>query len=146
MHLRVRLGQQGQVELSHEQRAELGGGVRIPVAGTINGAAFRTTSFRMGDFTGIAFRKQIQLAAGAAPGDEVDLEIERDTAPRLVEVPAELAKALADDATARAAFDGMSFTHRREYAEWIAGARKDETRERRLAKALTMLRAGQPLG
>jgi len=85
MRLRVRLGPQGQVPLTYEQRAELGGGVRIPLFGTINGTAFRTTSFRMGDFTGIAFRKQVQRAAGAEPGDEVDLEILRDTTPRRAE-------------------------------------------------------------
>lgn len=78
MRLRVHLGAQGQVALTYEQRAELGGGVRIPLAGTINGEPFRTTSFRMGDFTGIAFRTQVQRAAGASPGDEVDLEIRRD--------------------------------------------------------------------
>lgn len=85
MRLRVRLGPQGQVPLTYEQRAELGGGVRIPLAGTINGTPFRTTSFRMGDFTGIALSKQMQRDAGVSPGDEVDLDIRRDTAPGTVE-------------------------------------------------------------
>ncbi len=82
MRLRVRLGPHGQVPLSYEQREELGGGVRIPLSGTINGSPFRTTSFRMGDFTGFAFRAAVQRAAGVAPGDEVDVEVLRDTAPR----------------------------------------------------------------
>ena len=145
MRLRVRLGPNGQVPLNYEQRAELGGGVRIAIAGTINGTPFRTTSFRMGDFTGIAFRKEVQLAAGAAPGAEVDLEIHRDTAPRAVPAPPTLAAALAGDPVARAAYDAMSGSHRREYAEWVAEGDKDETRQRRVARALELLRAGKPL-
>ena len=145
MRLRVRLGPQGQVPLSYEQRAELGGGVRIPLAGTLNDAPFRTTSFRMGDFTGIAFRKQVLMDAGVAPGDEVDVEILRDTAPRTVVPPTELEAALAADALAEAAYDAMSYPRRREYAEWVGAAKKDGTREKRVARVLEMLRAGTPL-
>lgn len=145
MRLRVRLGSNGQVPLSYEQRAELGGGVRIPLAGTVNGAPFRTTSFRMGDFTGIAFRKEVREAAGVSPGDEVDVDVHRDTAPRTVDLPDALATALAADPAAKAAYDDMSYTNQREYAEWVAGAKRDETRDRRVAKALEMLRAGRAL-
>ncbi len=144
MHMRVTLGPKAEVSLSYEQRDELGGGVRIPVAGTINGRPFRTTSFRMGDFTGIAFRKEVQVAAGVAPGDEVELEISRDSAPRTVDPPAALAAALAGDPVARAAYDRLSFTHRREFTEWIAGAKQEATRERRLARSLELLREGKP--
>ncbi len=85
MRLQVLLGPNGQVPLTYEQREKLGGGVRIPLTGTINGAPFRTTSFRLGDFTGIAFPKEVQRAAGVSAGDEVDVEIRRDTAPRAVD-------------------------------------------------------------
>ncbi len=144
MQLRVTLGANAQVPLSYEQREELGGGVRIPIAGTLNGAPFRTTSFRMGDFTGIAFRKEVQQAAGVAPGDEVEIEISRDTAERKVEPPPALAVALERDPIAKTAYDAMSYTHRREYAEWIAAAKQDETRDRRVVKALELLRQGKP--
>ncbi|MEP6696149.1 MAG: YdeI/OmpD-associated family protein [Pseudonocardiales bacterium] len=146
MRLRVTLSAKAEVPLSFEQREELGGGVRIPVTGTVNGTPFRTTSFRMGDFTGIAFRREIQRAAGVAPGDEVELEISRDTAPRTVEPPAALAAALAGDPVAKAAFDRMSYTHRREYADWITAAKQEVTRNRRVARALELLRAGKPAG
>jgi uncharacterized protein YdeI (YjbR/CyaY-like superfamily) len=57
-----------------------------------------------------------------------------------VEVPAALAKGLAGDAAARAAFEALAFTHRKEYARWVAEAKRDETRERRVAQTLQMLR------
>lgn len=70
------------------------------------------------------------------------IEIERDDAPREVDVPAELSAALAKDAEAAGVFDSLSFTHRKEYARWIAEAKKEETRERRVTKAVEMLREG----
>ena len=146
MHVRARLGPNGQVSLSYEHRAELGGGVRLAMAGTINGTPFRTTSFRMGDFTGIAIRKEVQVAAGVSPGDEVDLEIRLDTAPRTVDPPPALAAALAEDALAQAAFSAMSYTHQRECAEWVAAAKKGDIRDRRVAKALELLHTGQAPG
>ena len=85
-----------------------------------------------------AFRAQ----AGIQVGDVVAVELERDDEPREVEVPPELRAALDADDAARAAFDGLSFTHRKEYARWIAEAKRKETRERRLAKAVRMLREG----
>ena len=144
LRLRVTLGAKAEVPLSYEERQQLGGGVRIPIAGRINGVDFRTTSFRMGDFTGIAFRKELQEAAGVEPGDEVELVLARDTAERLVDVPAPLAAALDGDPAAKAAYEAMSYTHRREYAEWIDEAKKDDTRERRVARALELLREGKP--
>lgn len=133
MRLEVVLGPKADVPLSEAVLAELGGGIRIPIAGTINGTAFRTTSFRMGSFTGIAFRRTLQQAAGVAPGQAVTLELKRDTVERTVEEPADLAAALDADPAARSAFDKLSFTHRREYAEWVAEAKRSQTRERRVA-------------
>lgn len=72
----------------------------------------------------------------------MEVELELDSEPREVELPPELERALAGDAEAKEAFDGLSYTHRREYAEWVAGAREPETRERRLGKAVEMLLAG----
>ena len=66
--------------------------------------------------------------------------MERDDRPREVELPPALAAALAADARARAAFDALAFTHRREYAQWVAEAKRDETRARRVAQTLERLR------
>jgi uncharacterized protein YdeI (YjbR/CyaY-like superfamily) len=69
--------------------------------------------------------------------------IELDVAPREVEVPEALAKALTDDPQAKAAFERMAFTHRKEYARWIAEAKREETRQRRVQQALEMIRVGK---
>jgi uncharacterized protein YdeI (YjbR/CyaY-like superfamily) len=96
-----------------------------------------------GGVTYLGFRREIRDAAGGiGDGDEVEVEIERDDAPREVEVPDALARALAADQDARDVFEGLAFTHRKEYATWIAEAKKEETRARRVERAMAMLREG----
>jgi uncharacterized protein YdeI (YjbR/CyaY-like superfamily) len=73
----------------------------------------------------------------------VVIELEADDQPRTVDPPADLAGALAADPEARAAFDGLSFTHQREYAQWVAEAKREATRRRRVAQAVQMLRDGR---
>jgi uncharacterized protein YdeI (YjbR/CyaY-like superfamily) len=73
----------------------------------------------------------------------VQVELELDGASREVEVPAALAVALEGDANARAAFEALAYTHRKEYAVWVQEAKREETRERRVAQALEMLRASK---
>jgi hypothetical protein len=141
MRFKATLGERG-VVVPGDPKAEFGG-ARAPVAGTVNGAPFRG---RLMVYRGVAylgFRKEIRDAAGGIEqGDEVEIDIERDDAPREVEVPEALADALAGDPAARAVFDGLAFTHRKEYATWIAEAKKEETRERRVRRALEMLHGG----
>ena len=76
-------------------------------------------------------------------GDSVDVRLELDTAPREVDVPEALATALAADDKARATFEKLAYTHRKEFARWIEEAKRDETRERRVAKTVEMLRRGE---
>jgi uncharacterized protein YdeI (YjbR/CyaY-like superfamily) len=96
-----------------------------------------------GGVTYLGFRKEIRDAAGGiGQGDEVEIEIERDDAPREVEVPEALASALAADPVARGIFEGLAFTHRKEYASWIAEAKKEDTRARRVERTIAMLREG----
>jgi uncharacterized protein YdeI (YjbR/CyaY-like superfamily) len=90
----------------------------------------------------VGVHKATREAAGVGVGDTIHVELERDERERVVEVSPELEAALAGDAGARPAFDRLSFTHRREYAEWVGGAKRPETRERRLVKPVEMLRAG----
>jgi len=122
--------------------AAMGGRARIPVAGTINGVAFRGSTMPMGDGRHcVGFRKETRAQAGGVEvGDAVAIEIDRDDAPRTVDVPDDLAAALAAQPGARAAFDAMSFTHRREWAEAVAGAKRPETRARRIAQAVAAAR------
>ncbi|MGD0063380.1 MAG: YdeI/OmpD-associated family protein [Streptosporangiaceae bacterium] len=81
-------------------------------------------------------------AGASRPAREVDADVELDTAPREVEIPADLAEALAGDDAARTAFDGLSFTHRKEWVRWVEEAKKADTRATRLAKTVESLRAG----
>jgi hypothetical protein len=119
------------------------GKARAPVRGRVNGTEFRTTVAVYSGVPLIGFNAQLRERAGIAIGDEVAVELELDDAPRTVEVPPALHQALDQHPEAKAAFEGLSYTHRKEYAEWIAGAKRDETRQRRLAKAIEMLRAGE---
>ena len=132
------------VVLTDEQVEAVGEGAkRFPVRATVNGHTWRTSVARMrGEFL-VGLNKEVRAAAGVESGDTVSVELELDAEPRDVDVPPALAEALAGDDAARAAFDGLAFTHRKEYARWIAEAKREETRDRRVAEALEMLRAGK---
>jgi hypothetical protein len=119
------------------------GGRRPPVRGTLNGAPFRSTIARYGDAFYLGVNRELRSRAGAEAGETVVVELERDDEPREVELPAELAEALAADARALATFDALSYTHRKEYADWIEEAKREETRRRRIEKAVVMLRQGR---
>lgn len=129
------------IELPFDAR-EVFGVARPAVRGTVNGTPLRSRIVVYGATSYLGLRREIREAAGIEVGDLVEVVLELDDAPREVAVPAELDAALAADAGARAAFDALAFTHRREYAEWIAGAKRAETRARRVDKAIEMLRAG----
>jgi hypothetical protein len=118
------------------------GSARPKVKATVNGVELRTTVAVYGGRSYVGFRKEIQAAAGLTIGDEIRVTLEPDTEERVVDVPLDLRKALAPDRVAKETFDALAFTHKREYAAWVAGAKKQETRERRVAKALEMLKAG----
>ena len=130
--------------LDAEQVATVGEGAkRFPVAATVNGFTWRTTVTRMrGEFL-VGLSRAVREAAGVQAGDTATLSLELDTAPREVEMPPALSAALDADPVARAAFDAMAYTHRKEYARWVAEGKREETRERRVARALEMIRGGQ---
>jgi hypothetical protein len=135
------------VVLDDEQVAAVGEGAkRFPVVASLNGFSWRTTVTRMrGEFL-LGLNREVREAAGVEAGETVNVAIELDRVPREVEVPESLASALAGDPAARAAFEGLGFTHRKEYARWVAEAKRDETRQRRVTQALQMLRAGRTRG
>jgi Bacteriocin-protection, YdeI or OmpD-Associated/Domain of unknown function (DUF1905) len=119
------------------------GKARAPVRGRVNGTEFRTTVAVYSGVPLIGFNAQLRGRAGVAIGDQVTVELELDDEPRTVDVPPALRTALEEHADAQAAFDRLSYTHRREYAEWIAEAKRDETRRRRVSKAIQLLQAGE---
>ncbi len=119
----------------------LGSSKRPAVVVTVGGHAYRTTAVRMGGRFLVPLSAENREAAGVAAGDEVTVEIEPDTAPREVTLPDDLAAAM-DDAV-RATYDGLAFTHRKEWVRWVEEAKKPETRASRIEKTVAGLRAGQ---
>jgi hypothetical protein len=120
----------------------LGGGARLRVTGTLDGVTFESSTMSMGGGrVCLGVHKATRQKAGVDVGDRVKIEMERDDRPREVSVPADLAAALARDPSAQAAFNKLSFTHRREYVEWVTGAKREETRSRRIGQTMDRLRA-----
>jgi uncharacterized protein YdeI (YjbR/CyaY-like superfamily) len=85
-------------------------------------------------------------AAGVVTGDEVEVDVELDTEPRVVAEPADFTRALDADPVARAAYDRLSYSRKREQVLAIESAKKPETRIRRIEKALAMLRDQESAG
>jgi hypothetical protein len=122
---------------------QLWGQARPPVVARVAGVKYRSRLAVYGGRTVLGVRKATLAEAGVAAGDEVEVELERDDAPREVVVPQELDAALSAQPDARSIYESLSFTHRRECAEWIGSAKREETRERRAARAIEMLLAGE---
>lgn len=129
------------LEVPFDVRAVFGK-ARAPVRGTVNGHPFRTTVAVYGGRYFLGFRREIRDAAGFGDGDLLSIVLELDDEPRTVAVPPELEAVLAREPEAKAVFDGLSYTHRREYVEWVSGAKREETRRTRLERAVAMLRDG----
>ena len=121
--------------------AALGGGRRPPVTVTLGGYGYRTTVAPMGGAFWIPLAAEHREAAGLQAGQEVDVRVELDTAPRETPLPEDLAAALDDGA--RAFFDGLAPSHRKEWVRWVEDARKPETRAARVEKTAEALRAGR---
>ncbi|MFC8681676.1 YdeI/OmpD-associated family protein [Microbacterium ureisolvens] len=128
------------IELTDDQVAELGGGKRAAVVVGIGGRTARVRLAVMDGRNVIGLSKAVRAQLGVDIGDEVEATVDLDTAEREVEVPAELASALAA-AGARAAFDALSFSRRKELARGVAEAKRPETRERRVAAVVEELAA-----
>jgi Bacteriocin-protection, YdeI or OmpD-Associated/Domain of unknown function (DUF1905) len=122
--------------------AALGAGKRPAVRVTINGHTYRSTVAPLGGVFMLPVSAEHRASAGVAAGDEVDVDIELDTAPREVAVPPDFAEALDRDADARRHFDVMSYSNQRRYVLGIEEAKSAETRQRRIARAVGELREG----
>ena len=133
------------VVLDDDQVQQIGEGAkRFPVQATINGYSWRTSVARMrGEFL-LGLNREVREGARVQAGDTVEVDIALDDAPRQVELPEDFKAKLAADPAAQRGYDGLSYTHRKEYARWVSEAKREETRRRRIAEALTRLREGQP--
>jgi len=121
----------------------LGAGKKPAVRVTIGGHTYRSTVATRGGVYLLPLSGENRTAAGVVAGDEVDVDIELDDQPREVTVPDDLAAALAGDDAARAEFERLPYSHRQRHVLAIEGAKAPETRQRRVAKALEMLREGR---
>ena len=124
------------IEVPAEVMDVLNAGKRPKVVVYVNGYTYRSTVAVMEGQTLIPFNAAHRKASGVAGGEVHDVMVELDTTPRTVEVPADLATALTDRPRARAFFDSLSYTHRKEIARALTSAKKQDTRDRRLARIL----------
>ena len=123
--------------------AKLGSSKRPAVRVTINGHTYRSTVAPMGGRFMLPVSAEVREAAGVAADDHVNVDVELDTEPREVTVPADFARALTRDATARRFFEGLSFSNKQRIVISIEAAKTPETRERRIVKAVNTLREGR---
>ena len=120
------------------------GRARPPVKVTIRGHTWRTTPGIYGGVGHIVVNRAVKAATGVDAPDRVQVVMELDTEPRRVRIPDDLAQALARDPDAKDAFAQLSFTHRREYIEWVEEAKRPETRARRIEQTLERVLSGPP--
>lgn len=131
------------IQVPDDVVSALGTSKRPPVQAMINGYTYRSTVARMGGVFMLPISAEVRERAGVAAGDEVEVDLQLDTEPREVEVPADFAEALRSEEEARRFFDGLSYSKQRWFVLSIEGAKTDATRQRRIAKAVSMLQEGR---
>ena len=132
-------GQLLEIRLPFDPRAVFGR-ARPPVVVTLNGYSYRSTVAIMSGVTFVPLRRSHREAAGVVEGQPVEVTLTLDTEPRTVKAPADLRAALAA-ADAWERWNGLAFTHQREHVEAIGGAKKPDTRARRVAACVAMVLA-----
>ncbi|HXM53640.1 MAG TPA: YdeI/OmpD-associated family protein [Candidatus Binatus sp.] len=123
--------------------AKLGSSKKPAVSVTIKGYTYRSTVASMGGRFMLPVSAEVREAAGVAANDKVDVDVELDTAPREVTVPADLARALSREPAAKRFFEGLNFSNKQRIVIAIESAKTPETRERRIAKSVSSLREGR---
>jgi Bacteriocin-protection, YdeI or OmpD-Associated/Domain of unknown function (DUF1905) len=121
----------------------LGASRRPAVRVTIKGYTYRSTVARMGGEYLVGVSAENRQAAGVEAGEDVVVDVELDTEPRVLDLPADLKDALDRDAQARAFFDSLSYSNKRRLVLPIEGAKTSETRQRRVARTVSALRDGR---
>jgi hypothetical protein len=147
MQFRTTIQQTGRTAMGFEVPAEvveaLGAGKRPPVTVTINGYTYRNTVAVMGGAYMIGVSAEHRGPAHVSGGEEVDVDLQLDTAPREVVVPDDLRAALEEDAAARATFDRLSYSNKSWHVLQVTGTKNPETRARRVEKSISALREGR---
>ncbi len=131
------------VEIPFDVEKEFGS-KRPKVKAMIEGIPYRGTLVRMGsEHHMLLILKGIREQIGKTIGDEIKVVVKPDAEPRLIEIPKDLSKEFKKDKQAKAIFDKLAYTHRREYVKWIEEAKRAETRQTRIIKTIEMLKKGQ---
>jgi hypothetical protein len=121
----------------------LGAGKKPPIRITVNGYAYRNTIAVMGGKFMVGFSAEHRNASGISGGDEIDVEIELDTQPREVEVPADLQKLLDKDVKVKTYFESLSYSKKQWLVLPVKDAKTEETRQRRIEKVIETLKTGK---
>lgn len=129
----------------YDLKETYGIGNLVPVVVTFDVVEYRGSIAKMGGQALLLIRKEIREKLGKGRGDRVEVTVAVDSAPRAVEVPDDLKKELARRSESKTAFEKMSYSHQREYVQWIETAKRAETRSTRVAKAVEMLAEGKRL-
>lgn len=147
MRLRAELELTGKTstgfEVADSAVASLGGGGHPKVVVTVNGYTFRTSIARMGGRHLLGVSSERRQAAGISAGDILEIDVILDTAPREIELPEDLATALASDSLAQTYWDSLSYSKQSWHVMQVTGAKKAETRAARIEKSVAMLRDGR---
>jgi Domain of unknown function (DUF1905)/Bacteriocin-protection, YdeI or OmpD-Associated len=128
------------VEFPYSVEQEFGTKGQVKVQVQFDGIRYRGSLAKMGHhchFVGIT--QEIRKAIGKGPGDLVQVVLQKDDAPRVVQLPDDLTALLNKNPQADHFFRKLSYTHKKEYVEWINSAKKQETRQKRLEKTIAML-------
>jgi hypothetical protein len=148
MRFRTTIRQSGKtatgIEVPDEVMEALGSGKRPAVTVTVNGYSYRSSVATVDGRSMVGLSAEHRAGAGVAGGDEVEVDLELDTAPRELSVPDDLAAALDAEPAARSTFDGLSYSNKSWHVLQITGAKTEETRQRRIARSIEVLRQGRP--
>jgi bacteriocin resistance YdeI/OmpD-like protein/uncharacterized protein DUF1905 len=137
-------GPAGAFVLSDEQVAAVGGGRKaFPVQVTVNGVTLPLRLARMGGENMIGLARAARERAGVTIGATYQVGIVADEGPRTVDIPDDLAAALAVDDGARTAFEALAYSHRKEFVRWITEAKREATRAQRVTRTIEMLNSGE---
>ena len=128
------------IRVPPEVLTTLGQRKRAPVRVTINAYTYRTTIAVYGGKSYIGVRREVREAAAVKAGDQLMVGLEYDAELRTVDLPEGLRAALQTDARAAAAFERLSYTRKKEFVEWVTGAKRADTQRRRMEQAVAMLR------
>ena len=128
------------VEIPFDVEKAFGRGGQLRIKAKINGVPFRSSLMPNGDGSHfLVVNKSVRDKAKIKMGDRVAVVIEPDAAARVIEAPPDLAKALSRNKTAKSAWDAFAYSHKKAYVDWVTSAKRDETRKRRIDKAVAMM-------